>query len=1001
MTSFGGNTSITEFKILCVGYEKGITDQISAAVQDQHQHTVTTSTAHTAESAIKQAHQNDIDCLISEHHLDSGSGVEIIEAVENTPVVMFIKDGSETIASEAILAGADEYIPRNGDKEEYQTLGDRVAKLIEKYQTDGSADPAITDIPVDSLPLILFMINPKGIFIRSQGQGLSNIGIEPGQIVGESLYELYGNLPTAIDGYETALAGEQSFVTLEINDRILETTFAPMGSFEQGVIGLALDVTEQTAAEQEALQLHTAIEATMDGIAILDEDEEYVYVNESHAKMYGFDDPDTMIGKSWQILYNSDELERFEQEIMTSLNQEEEWRGEAVGTRTDGSQFPQELTLTALDSGGLVCGVRDITERRKQEQYLARLMDNLPGMTYRCANEPEWPMEFVRGSCKELSGHDAETIESDAITWGKDVIHPDDQHEVWETVQDAVANQERFEIEYRILSDSGEMKWVWEQGISIHDESGELVALEGFITGITERKELRDKLEQARNELQSVLDNALALIHKRDLEGRYQYVNDQFKKFFNKEEIVGKTPGELFDNSELVGHVNESDREAIESGESVRNEENIWVDGQRHTFLTATIPLLDNDGDPYAIYGIATETTEITDRERILQSLNETAPRFMSTSSTTEIAEIAVETVRDVLNLPIAGIWIYDSEQNALVPSTTTAQAAELFDNQPVFQPNQGLAWKVFENKDPQIREDVADDPNVYNPDTPIKSEMIFPLGEHGILICSSLQYRQINEYDREFGTILAATTTSALTRAGRESTIKQRERELERKNDRLNEFADVAAHDIRNPLAVVKGYLGLEREERDSPHLEMAEEAIDRTFVIVDNLLSLARVGEQVGEMEPIEIENVAQQAWSTVLADEAQLLLDIKLVIDGDRLRMTQLFENLFRNAIEHGGHDVTVRVGELDRTQGFYIEDDGPGISKEKRETLLTDCRVRDEDNERRFGLSIVTEIVDAHGWDISITGGTDGGARFEIMTAGKVPTHSQDHSKEDHQ
>ncbi|ELY56541.1 HTR-like protein [Natronococcus amylolyticus DSM 10524] len=758
------------------------------------------------------------------------------------------------------------------------------------------------------------------------------------------------------------------------------------------LLAIVRDITERDRLEREARRLHSAIEISMEGIAILDKDDEYVYANSAHAEMYGFEDPDELIGESWRILYDEAELERFESEIMPEIGREGEWRGEAVGRRVDGTRFPQELTLTGLESGGLVCGIRDITERRERELYLSRLFDNLPGVVYRCANESEWPMEFVRGSCRELTGYDADVVENEVVTWGGDIIHPDDQQTVWETIQDAFDVEESFEVEYRIVTKDGGERWVWEQGTGVYDESNELVALEGFITDITERKVLREEVERAKAELQSVLDNALAVVYKKDPKGRYQYVNKQYEELLGlpRDAFIGKTADDVYGENAIEGN-RTLERQAIEAGEPIRNEEEAWIGDRRRTFLTTVIPLFDEEGEFYTLYGIATEITEVKERERVLHSLTTVGSQLMNASTPVSIAQIATETANEVLNLPITGVWSYDSEENALVPFATTDRADDLFDEQPVFRPGNSVAWKVFENDEPQMLGDVAAAPNVHNPDTPIRSEMLFPLGDHGVLICGSFRDRNFDEYDREFGTILAALTTSALTRADRELALKQRERELERKNDRLEEFASVVAHDIRNPLTVAKGYLELELEGGDSRHLQKVEEGVDRTAEIVENLLALARAGKEIGEVEPIDIDHVATQAWSTVRTDEARLLLEGETMVEGDPLRLTQLFENLFRNAIEHGGIDVTVHVGDLDRDRGFYLEDDGPGIPEAERKALLTDRQFDDDDAERRFGLAIVTDIVDAHGWEISITEGSEGGARFEIVTADADSTH----------
>jgi signal transduction histidine kinase len=103
-----------------------------------------------------------------------------------------------------------------------------------------------------------------------------------------------------------------------------------------------------------------------------------------------------------------------------------------------------------------------------------------------------------------------------------------------------------------------------------------------------------------------------------------------------------------------------------------------------------------------------------------------------------------------------------------------------------------------------------------------------------------------------------------------------------------------------------------------------------------------------------------------------------DLTFAVDPDRLQ--QLFENLFRNAIEHGGDDVTIRVGAIENN-GFYVEDDGPGIPEEKREDVFDSGFTTNRDG-TGFGLAIVKEIVEAHGWTVSVADSDEGGARFEV-------------------
>ncbi|MFC7156216.1 PAS domain S-box protein [Halomarina halobia] len=159
---------------------------------------------------------------------------------------------------------------------------------------------------------------------------------------------------------EEVLPTEISASRIEIDDR-------------PHVLALVRDVSERRRHEREIRQRSAAMETATDGMAILDEDETYVYVNEAHAEIYGYDDPGDLVGETWQRLYDEAEIERLASDVLPTVRREGRWRGEAVGRRRDGSTFPQELTLTELDHGVLVYAVRDITERKAHERKLEAL----------------------------------------------------------------------------------------------------------------------------------------------------------------------------------------------------------------------------------------------------------------------------------------------------------------------------------------------------------------------------------------------------------------------------------------------------------------------------------------------------------------------------------------------------------------------------------------------------------------------------------------------------
>jgi len=209
---------------------------------------------------------------------------------------------------------------------------------------------------------------------------------------------------------------------------------------------------------------------------------------------------------------------------------------------------------------------------------------------------------------------------------------------------------------------------------------------------------------------------------------------------------------------------------------------------------------------------------------------------------------------------------------------------------------------------------------------------------------------------------------------------VEQR-RELEEKVERLERFASIVSHDLRNPLSVIDGRATLARETGDPEHLDAIHEAVDRMDGMLSELLDLTCEGEVIGERADVRLETLARGVWNDCETGPATLEIAGSRTLRADRGRMRELFANLFENALAHAGPSVTVRVGTLPADGGFYVEDTGDGIPAEERDAVL-EWGHTTTDEGTGLGLAIVADIVEAHGWEIRVTESEAGGARFEI-------------------
>ncbi len=208
---------------------------------------------------------------------------------------------------------------------------------------------------------------------------------------------------------------------------------------------------------------------------------------------------------------------------------------------------------------------------------------------------------------------------------------------------------------------------------------------------------------------------------------------------------------------------------------------------------------------------------------------------------------------------------------------------------------------------------------------------------------------------------------------------LQQKTQQLQQQNERLDEFTSMVSHDLRNPLNVAQGRLELFQRDGDRAHLAQMKDAHNRMEALIRNIHELTQTQQITVDRQPIEIESVVNQSWDHVETDEGTLVTNLDGVIAADTGQLQRLFENLFRNAVEHGGETVTITVGELEN--GFYVEDDGPGIPEEDRDDVFKSGFSTAADN-TGFGLAIVANIAHAHDWTVSVAESVNGGARILV-------------------
>ncbi len=249
---------------------------------------------------------------------------------------------------------------------------------------------------------------------------------------------------------------------------------------------------------------------------------------------------------------------------------------------------------------------------------------------------------------------------------------------------------------------------------------------------------------------------------------------------------------------------------------------------------------------------------------------------------------------------------------------------------------------------------------------------LVVPIDDIGLLLATDGTPAAFTEHDQAWAEYLAA----AITRA-----VRPEEAVDASEPTQLERIAQILSHDFAGPLTVARGAIELAEETGDPEHFERANKALDRIEDLIEGVEELARTDDHVGTPELLQLREVVKEVWPSVETGEASLEIASSRSIVGDRQAVYQLLMNLFVNAIEHGGEDVTVQVGVT--PGGFYVSDDGPGVPPHERHSIF-EWGEATADDHKGIGLGIVKQICDAHGWEIEVTEADAGGARFEITT-----------------
>ncbi|HEX8515087.1 MAG TPA: PAS domain S-box protein [Bacteroidia bacterium] len=291
-----------------------------------------------------------------------------------------------------------------------------------------------------------------------------------------------------------------------------ETVNTPVRNSEGKIIaieGISRDITQQKESEERFKILSNA---TFEGI-VFSEHGRIIDANDQFLKMYGYNHVNEILGKDVVDDFVIPE-QRSMAKKFSRLPKSEPFEVQTV--RKDGAIMTVETKAQNIPYFGKTIKatvIYNITERkqyetslRESERTLSTLMNNLPGMAYRCNFDGSWTMLFVSKGCAELTGYrPVDMIHNKKVAYN-DLIMPEDRQKVRAKVASALERKKPYVLSYKIKTANDEVKWVWEKGEGVFSEDGDLLFLEGFIIDATDRQKFEVELKRSRENYKSLVD---------------------------------------------------------------------------------------------------------------------------------------------------------------------------------------------------------------------------------------------------------------------------------------------------------------------------------------------------------------------------------------------------------------------------------------------------------------------------------------------------------------
>ncbi len=981
------------------------------------------------------------DVIVSDFSLGDGTAFDLLKYIKDTPVIITTGLGNERVAVEAMKLGAYDYLIKDMEGLYFNLLPITVSNTIKRFEAEQklkeyhknlevlvsertaelqleiaerkkaqeilSSSEERLKILFDYAPDAYYLSDLKGTLIDANKAVEDLTGHKREEIIGANILDLeliptdqLAKINKSIKRGELGRKLGPVELILNHNDGheiyVEVTTFSVKIDNKVVLLGIAHDISDRKKADKalrESENRYRLITTnTLDTIWTTDKELNITFVNNAIYNFMGYT-PEEFANLKLDVYTTPNGLstiKKVSEQLIANYKSGKisEIKFELQQIKKNGTLMDVEVSANILvDNDKKFIGFQgrsvDISERKVAERRLNEFVDIVnrsPSVVFLWKNSKNWPVEYVSENVEKLTGYTAQEFLAEEITY-KQIIYTDDREKIENETANFLRKNSGNILEqknYRIITKNGCIKWVEDRTVVRKDTGGNIIAYEGIVSDITNRK----KNEELITKLLSAVEQSPSVIVITDLNGNIEYANPSFinQTGYSSEEVIGKNP-RILKSGEMADKIYEELWETITSGKEWRGEfHNKKKNGELFWEAASILPIVDGEGKTINYLKVAKDITEAKEKDEKLQ-YSEEQFRAVVEHSPNGISILGENYMFNYVNDRLCEIFGRKREE------IVGHDFREFLDEE-----SGKFVGEIYLKR---RKHDVV--PDTYECNV-VRSE-----GDIRRIEISSAIVKDLNNSLRTISQIVDITDRKRAEAALKTALIKATE------SDRLKSaFLATMSHELRTPLNAIIGFSDL--IDRSLPiddilkYSEIINSSGEHLLSIVNDLFDISLI--ESGEINMIEKEVVLHTVLNNVYEivkakqqrdgkDNVEINMVIpvenrELTVVTDETKLSQILINLIKNSLKftQRGHikfGYNIETKKDGSTLIFFVEDTGIGIEKDKHEVIFEIFRQGEDSLNREYGgtgigLSISKKLVELMKGEIWVESELGAGSTF---------------------